>query len=74
MVIPHHKWESWEQNQKKKGGGGGGGGGAILKVKVTGIIESKHDCYYHIFWIVDPFATKISLMVHKHKLEYLVKR
>ena len=29
-----------------------------------GLIGSKYDSFYHIFWIVDSLATKLGLMVH----------
>ena len=37
------------------------------------IILSKYDFLY-IFWAADPFATKLGLMAHHHKLDCLVKR
>ena len=48
---------------------------AIFKVKVTAKAHIlRFDCFYYVFWASDPLATKLDLMVHHHKLEYLVKK
>ena len=39
-----------------------------------GLVWSIYDSFYCIFWIADPFATKLCLMVHYHKPECLMKK
>ena len=39
-----------------------------------GLVWSKYDSFYCISWIADPFARKLGLMVHYHKLECLMKK
>ena len=39
-----------------------------------GLMWSKYDSFYYIFWTADPFATKLGLMAHHHKLDCQVKR
>ena len=39
-----------------------------------GLVWSKCDRFYHIFWIANPCATKLGLIVHYHKLECLIKK
>ena len=39
-----------------------------------GLIWSDCGNFYCIFWTADPFATKLDLMAHHHKLDFLVKR
>ena len=39
-----------------------------------GLIWSKYDSFYYIFWTVDSLATKLGLMIHHHKPEYPVKK
>ena len=46
---------------------------AVFKFRVTvraGLI--KYDCFYHICWTADLFATKFNWKVHHHKLECFV--
>ena len=38
------------------------------------LIRSKYDNFYCIFWITDPFATKLGLMVHYRKLECFMEK
>ena len=38
-----------------------------------GLIWSKYDSFYYIFWIVDSLATKLDLLIHNHKPECPVK-
>ena len=38
------------------------------------LIWSKYDNVYCIFWTVDPFATKLGLIVHYHKPECVVEK
>ena len=48
---------------------------AIFKVKVTATaLMIKIWQFYCIFWIADPFATKLGLMVHYRKPECLMKK
>ena len=35
------------------------------------LVWSKYDSFYNILWTSDPFATKLCLVVHYHKPEYL---
>ena len=37
-----------------------------------GLIWSKYDSFYFIFWIIDSLATKLGLMIHHHKPECLM--
>ena len=39
-----------------------------------GLIWSKYDNFYCIFWTADPFATKHGLIVHYHKPAYLTEK
>ena len=39
-----------------------------------GLICSKYDSFYYIFWTVDPFATKMGLVVHYHKPKCLMEK
>ena len=39
-----------------------------------GLLWSKYDSFYCIFWIADPFATKLGLAVHYYKPECLMKK
>ena len=39
-----------------------------------GLIWSKYDSFYHVFWIANSFATKLGLIVHYHKPECLMKK
>ena len=39
-----------------------------------GLIWSKYDPFYFIFWTVDSLASKLDLMIHHHKPECLVKK
>ena len=44
-----------------------------LLVRVTVRAElNRYDCFHHICWTADLFATKFSWMVHHHKLECFV--
>ena len=46
----------------------------IFKVKV--IVRAhiiKCDCFHHIYWTADLFATNFNWMIHDRKLEYLLK-
>ena len=45
----------------------------IFKVKVTVWGNMKQYCFCCIFRTADPFAAKLSLMVHDHKPECLWK-
>ena len=36
-----------------------------------GFILSKYDCFCCIFWTADPFAIKLSFMVHRYKWDVL---
>ena len=38
------------------------------------IMWSKYDNVYCIFWIADPFATKLGLIVHYHKPECFMEK
>ena len=48
---------------------------AVFKAKVT-VKEHmvKIMTIYYVFWTADPFASKVGLVAHHHKLDYLVKR
>ena len=70
MVIHIHKlgWDVINNNNNKTG---------LLSSRSKsqlGLIESKYDCFYCIFWTSDPFLTKFCIVVHHHKLEHLVER
>ena len=39
-----------------------------------GLIWSKYNSFYSVFWAVDSLATKLGLMIHHHKPECPVKR
>ena len=39
-----------------------------------GLIWSKYDSLYYIFWTADPFATKLGLIIHYHKPECFMKK
>ena len=39
-----------------------------------GLIWSKYDGFYYIFWTADPFATKLGYIVHYHKPKCLMKK
>ena len=39
-----------------------------------GLRWSKYDSFYYIFWTADPFANRLGLMVHYHRLAYLMKK
>ena len=39
-----------------------------------GVIWSKYDGFYYTFWTADRFATKLGLIVHYHKPEYLMEK
>ena len=39
-----------------------------------GLIWSKYDSSYYIFWTVDSLATRLGLMIHHHKPECPVKK
>ena len=51
---------------------------AIFRVRVTvtefGFIQWNHDYFYYMFWTADFFGNQLSLTVHVHKLECLMKR
>ena len=38
------------------------------------LIWSKYDNFYRSFWIADPFASKLGLLVHNHKLECFMEK
>ena len=43
---------------------------AVFKFRVTVMAHLiRCDCFYHICWTADLFATKFNWMVHHHKLE-----
>ena len=52
--------------------------GAIVKAKVTFRAYLIKTFFFFVFFFIlqdaDPFATKLSLMVHYHKQECLMKR
>ena len=39
-----------------------------------GLIWSKYDSFYYIFWTADSLATKLGLMIYYHKPECFVKK
>ena len=39
-----------------------------------GLVLTKYDSFYFIFWIADPFAIKLGLMARYHKPEYHMKK
>ena len=39
-----------------------------------GLIWSKYDSFYYIFWSVDSLATKLGLIIHHHKPERPVEK
>ena len=39
-----------------------------------GLVWAKYDSFDCIFWIAEPFATKLGLIVHYHKPECLMKK
>ena len=43
-------------------------------VNEFGFIQWNHDYFYYMFWTADFFGDQLSLTVHVHKLECLVKR
>ena len=43
-------------------------------IKVTGLIWSNYDSFYHVFWTAHSSATKLGLMIHHHKPECPVKK
>ena len=48
---------------------------AVFKVKVTaGAHMIRMQQFHYIFWTADPFATRLGLMVHYYKPEYLLKK
>ena len=50
------------------------GGGGWRSRSQWGLIWSKYDSFYNIFWTVDSLATKLCLMIHHHKPEYPMKK
>ena len=48
---------------------------AVFKFRVTVRAHLiRYDCFYHICWTADLFATKFNWMVHRHKLDCFVKK
>ena len=46
---------------------------AVFKFRVTVRAHLiRYDCFYHVCWTADLFATKFNWMVHHHKLECFV--
>ena len=69
MVIHIHKlgWDVISNNNKT-------GLLSSRSKSQLGLIESKYDCFCCIFWTSYPFASKLCLVVHHHKVDCLVNR
>ena len=62
LLLPNRVWWCNKMNQRNKN--------CFLSSRSRsqrGLVWSKYDSFYCIFWIADPFATKLALMVHYHK-------
>ena len=66
MVMQHHEPECHAEKKKK-----------LLSSRSRsqwGVMWSKYDSLYYIFWTVDSLATTLGLMIHHHKQECPVKK
>ena len=46
----------------------------IFKVRITAKVNRIKIWQFLIFWAVDPFATKLGVIIHFHKLECLMNK